>query len=156
MGKTWRVSGLRAAAGTALACGVIGVPAAASAAATPYITDALGTHAPGLATTVSSGMIPMAGTGCPPTSVWGTSGQVLLGPGWSSLAIRTGSCTSSTYLGAHQSAFYKNQATHGQFICRGHLTYGYGTNTWYKDNWNRPYGWSWAGGTNQPFWDGSC
>ena len=129
-------------------------------AATPsYVTDALGIHRAGLADAPlapTASTAPEAGSGCAPTSVWSTSGQVFLQNGWTALAIRSGSCTNGTLFGYHRGPFYKNQATHGQFICRGHITYGYGTNTWYNDLWDYPHGWSWAGGTNQPFWDGSC
>lgn len=158
MDRRSRLAGLRAAIGMALACGVMGLTASASSAAAPAsVTDALGTHVAGLADAPAPGVrIPKAGGGCPHTDFWHTSGQVPLGPGWSALAIREGSCTASHRVGTHTHAFYKNYATHGQFICRGHLTYGYGTNTWYDDLTDRPYGWSWAGGTGQPFWDGSC
>lgn len=144
----------------AVVAGPAGAASPRSAPAGGYVSDALGIHRPGLAdaggASPSGSVVPMAGSGCAPTTVWGTSGQVFLQNGWYALAIRAGSCTNGTLFGYHEGPFYKNQATHGQFICRGHLTYGYGTNTWYNDLWDYPHGWSWAGGTNQPFWDGSC
>jgi hypothetical protein len=143
----------------AVTLALLNVAPAGAAQSSQSVTDALGVHSAGLAdvpfakTGVNS---PDAGSGCAPTTVWNTSGQVFLQNGWTALAIRSGSCTNGTLFGYHRGPFYKNRATHGQFICRGHLTYGYGTNTWYDDLWDYPHGWSWAGGTNQPFWDGSC
>lgn len=55
-------------------------------------------------------------------------------------------------------SFYVDAEAVGEFICRGHTTYGYGTDIWFQTAQNNRYAWSWAGGTSTNRWehDRSC
>jgi hypothetical protein len=109
-------------------------------------TDPLGTHdGPPLVSehTAQSG-------NCPPGPQFGGGFRTNLLSGWTSLAARDEPCTGAGANGAWGvgDVFQVSSETHGQFICRGRRTYGYGTDVWFKTS----KGWSWSGGTVDARW----
>lgn len=89
---------------------------------------------------------------CGQFSTFGGGFNTSLGSGWTSLAVRSGPCTAASSVAnphGEGQRWYVSRETHGQFICRGRLQYGYGTDVWSRD----AHGWSWAGGTTNPRWD---
>lgn len=90
--------------------------------------------------------------GCTASGRYGGGFRTSLGSGWTSLARRTGPCTSSTSKGSFSegSLWAVRKEVHGQFICRGQVTYGYGTDVWFQDS--SGY-WAWSGGTADARWN---
>jgi hypothetical protein len=138
----------------------MGLPVASALAAEPavgsqMVSDALGTHAAGQAELPDSGVAPVtAQADCTGSGSFGGYFNTYLGSGWTSLTARTGPCTSASGTGAWTTGeqIWVSTETHGQFICRGSLTYGYGSDVWFST----PCGWAWSGGTNDARWGGSC
>lgn len=113
-------------------------------------TDLLGTHTgPALTSTAITprGSNPQCGS----WSEFGGGFNTGLGSGWTSLSVRTGPCTAAPTAGdshGEGSVWKVNRETHGLFICRGKMSYNYGTDVWFKDS----KGWSWSGGTSTDRW----
>lgn len=162
MNHRTRVSAIFISA-TALAGGVLGATptfaqtnslALDAAASQPVtVTDELGTHSVGSAEAPEN---PKGSAStqaqCAPSGNFGGGVNVSLSNGFTDLAIRNGPCTAAQSTGnthSQGSTWRITRETHGQFICRGRITYGYGTDVWSYDG----GGWSWAGGTSLPEWD---
>lgn len=91
---------------------------------------------------------------CGSWTTFGGGYYTSLGSGWTSLAVRYGPCTASGATASPHGEgqrWYVARETHGQFICRGRYTYGYGTSKWSRTS--TDHRWSWAGGTTNPSWD---
>ena len=100
---------------------------------------------------VGAGSVQAAGV-CGQFSTFGGGFNTSLASGWTSLAVRSAPCTAADSVAnphGEGQRWYVARETHGQFICRGHWQYGYGTDVWSKDS----HGWSWAGGTTAPRWN---
>ena len=108
-------------------------------------TDPLGTHdGPPLVERS------LRASNCPPGPQFGGGFRTNLDGHWTSLAARDEPCTGAAANGAWGvgDVFQVSRETHGQFICRGRRTYGYGTDVWFKTS----NGWSWSGGTVDARW----
>jgi hypothetical protein len=73
---------------------------------------------------------------------------------WSYLAARQAPCRNQTDNGGWRSGdvFEAHATGRGEYICRGQLTYGVGSDIWYKTD----RGWSWSGGTINAVWYAGC
>jgi hypothetical protein len=117
-----------------------------SAGVASATTDPLGTHeGPALV-----GTSQVASPDCSIGAQFGGGFATNLGSGWTSLAARSGPCTAAVAGGAWGvgSRFDVSRETHGQFICRGRIQFGYGTDVWFKTS----RGWAWSGGTADARW----
>lgn len=112
------------------------------------LASAVATAAPVAAQVVNA----PAASACSAGAQYGGGFKTSLGSGWTSLARRTGPCTGSTSRASYGegSVWTVRRETHGQFICRGRVTYNYGTDVWFKNYKNE---WSWSGGTTDARWD---
>jgi hypothetical protein len=88
---------------------------------------------------------------CVGSGSFGGGFQTSLLAGWTQLVARSGPCTGAGSTGswAVGEIIPVDRETYGQFICRGKLTYGYGSDVWFST----PRGWSWSGGTADARWD---
>ena len=126
---------------------VVSVAALGSAGAANAATDALGTHTgPDLIGETAQ----VSSADCAVGAQFGGGFNTNLGSGWTSLAARNGPCTAAGANGAwgEGALFHVSRETHGGFICRGKITYNYGTDVWFKTS----KGWSWSGGTADARW----
>lgn len=130
---------------------------ATAAVADEPVSDELGTRDAGvmepLATT-SDGDVSAQHHYCAPHFAYGGGFTTSLGAGWSELAARNEPCRAAPWQGSWYTGqtFFVYRETNGEFICRGRVTYGYGSSIWYQTS----KGWSWSGGTSNPQWNASC
>jgi hypothetical protein len=116
-----------------------------SASVASATTDPLGTHdGPPLVERS------LRASNCAPGPQFGGGFRTNLESHWTSLAARDEPCTGAGANGAWGvgDVFSVSRETHGQFICRGSRTFGYGTDVWFKTS----KGWSWSGGTVEARW----
>lgn len=148
--STWKTATVGIAAlaaalgGTSMA---VAAPVAHAGKPKPgYVTDTLGTHEQGQADAPSGVSIDSCHG-----STFGGGFRTSLDNHWTSLAARSDACTGAKAKGSwgEGQMFYVSSETHGQFICRGSMTYGYGTDVWFKTS----KGWSWSGGTQDARWN---
>lgn len=154
-----------AVVGLVLGCLLV-LPAVAGSTPTddaglPQISDALGTYDPQFLfeaqqEPLNSGPLRPASSrnACGGFTRYGGGFSTSLGSGWSYLAARKGPCRAADSNGGWGtgSRFYVEREAHGEFICRGRRTYGYGSDVWFRTS----KGWSWSGGTSDARWNRSC